>query len=83
MGARIDYSVGGRNVSSRDFFDNIEKEALRLAREGILERIQSVRCPVHHQGASDINMSSSSGSMQFEFKACCERLREEVSKAFQ
>jgi hypothetical protein len=82
MGTSIEFKIGGRTVSSREWTQNIRDELLKEARSKILDAIRKVRCPVHGERPTNIRASGPTGDMQFQFNACCERLREEVKKAF-
>ncbi len=77
----LKFQIGGRTVSQSDFMKNIEESAMELAHKAVRERVLAVKCPVHRQSPTNFRVKRTGGKVEYEFTACCERLREAVKRA--
>ncbi len=73
MSVKIEYRIGGRKVSQRQFTDGLEGEVRRLTIEGVTKKVQSARCPVHNKPPRVTGVDQTADGYQFKFGGCCDK----------
>ena len=79
MSSKLRLTIGGRPASMSDFGKRLKDQGMRLAQDGIVRRLEAVRCSVHGDRPRNIRVSNASGKLTFSFTACCDGLRTQVA----
>lgn len=76
----ISFEVGGRKVSSDQFGDALEKEALKQITDSIKKKLSSVRCKEHGERPSVKIKGKGLSDLKFEVCGCCQDLIDQATK---
>ena len=77
---KLEWKVNGRSVPSNRVADELGKSIRQAATDKVKHAIASVRCPIHGGGASNIRVENVGSKMNFTFKACCDGLKEAITR---
>lgn len=72
MGVEITYTLGGRKVSQKQFFEGLEGQVRQMAVDQVVERVQQVSCPQHGQKVAVSEVRETGQGFEFEFSGCCD-----------
>ena len=81
MGFELEYTLNGRRVSQRQFFDGMQQEVHDAAVRAATERIESVRCRQHGQRARATLKNQRGDRLEFSITGCCDQLIEAAQRA--
>ncbi len=57
---------------------DLTKALMKVAAEGVVKRVEGIRCPVHGQHAHVVVSGSKPGQLKFDVRGCCDQLISEV-----
>ena len=80
--SNIKYTVKGRSVPLSQFGDEVKK-GLETQVEKTIKRIETARCPVHHQGPKNIRIEIEGGNVRWTFEKCCDELERAAAATLQ
>jgi hypothetical protein len=69
----ITYTLGGRKVSQKQFFDGIEGQIRHAAVDQVVERVRQVKCPEHGKAVEVSEVKETPQGFSFEFTGCCDQ----------
>jgi hypothetical protein len=73
MGFDMEYTIGGRKVSKREWEKHLFEDTPRnLAKQTVEERLRGLRCPTHGETPTLSNMRDTSQGWDFTISACCD-----------
>ena len=82
MQVRVTVAMGRKIVSLDEVKDPRIVTALRQAARDLGTKLDSVKCPTHDKGPTDVRLHfDASGAGDIKYESCCEKLGEKVSKA--
>lgn len=74
MGVNIEYKIGNRRVSKREWEKHVfHQEPRRMVRENVESKIRSVRCPTHGRTPT-VRTRETSRGFEFDIEGCCDEL---------
>jgi hypothetical protein len=71
MSVKLTYTLDGREVTQKQFFDGLEGQVRRLAVDSILARVQEITCPEHGEVVTVSEFSETDKGFKFELSGCC------------
>ena len=78
---KLQWKVNGRNVQPNQIADELMKGVGQGVSRQVQDAVQSVRCPVHGQRATNVRAIPAGGSrMNFQYQACCEALKAAIAR---
>lgn len=60
--------------------DEFMKNAMEALKQKVMERLQSIRCPVHGQTATVHFQGEEGTQLKYSISACCEQHKAEVER---
>lgn len=73
----IRHFLDGKEVPAAQWGNQLTRSFLRGWAEKVAEHLERVRCPVHHQSATAVQiLAGEHGKLKFEITGCCARLVE-------
>jgi hypothetical protein len=74
--------VGGRAMSVEDIADAGLAATLRSAGQDVARKLAAIRCPVHHETATDVRVQfDAHGRADLRYESCCEKLGKRIGTA--
>ena len=81
LSVRVTVAVGRKVVGLDEVRDARVVSALRQAAQDIGTRLETVRCPAHGKGPTEVRLHfDASGAGDLKYESCCERLSEQIAK---
>lgn len=80
MGFDMQYTLGGRKVSQKQFFDGRQKQAVDQALTSAKASIEATRCRTHGQRARATLKSRHGDRYEFSITGCCDELVRAASR---
>jgi hypothetical protein len=78
----VEYRIGNRRVSRREWEKHLFEEAPRQAAEDEIKRkLGPIRCPVHGRAPTVNRGRTTRGGFDLEIEGCCEALVERATAA--
>ena len=74
---KLSFKLNGRTIPANRIADELTKQVKKSATDMATRRIQSIRCPIHHQTA---RVSPAGFDGQFRVQGCCDQLIDEVRR---
>lgn len=81
--SNMKYTVNGRSVPLSQSGDVMRKGLETQLEEKAIKRIETARCPVHHQGPKNIRIEIEGGNVRWTFEKCCDELEREAAATLQ
>ncbi len=76
----LEFRVGGRKVSQREFGRALHDTALKKVDDAVQRRLRTIRCPKHGQQAR-VRSARSHNDLKWNIEGCCEELVRAARKA--
>jgi hypothetical protein len=73
MGVEVEFSLDGRTVSRKRFFEGIAGEIRKDAVEHVEAKLESVRCPDHGE-RPEVTVSETTDGFDVRVTGCCDKL---------
>jgi hypothetical protein len=74
----ISFEINGKKVDPNNFGDALEQAVFESAKQSIMKRVGSARCPQHGQQATIVFTGITSDKMNFNVSGCCQGLVDDV-----
>jgi hypothetical protein len=81
MSVEIRYTLEGRTVDARRFFDGIHGQIRRLAVEQVTTKVSAVRCPAHGRPAQVSEVRETGDGFDFTVTGCCDDAVERAERS--
>lgn len=82
--ARFEFRIGNRRVFRSQWEQHLREQVATAAADGIRDRLNSTRCPVHGTRPTRITQTGTVGSqLNWRIEGCCDTLIEAVQQALQ
>ena len=82
MDVKVTVAMRGKAISVNEVKDARIAAGLRSAGKDVGAKLESVRCPAHGKGPTNVRIHfDARGAADLEYDSCCEALGGEVSKA--
>jgi len=82
MGVKIEYKVGSRRVSQREWERHLREAPLEAVKDEILQKISRIRCPKHGQAAR-VEFAKTSQGFNANLSGCCDELMQRAQRVLQ
>lgn len=80
MKIKMEYRIGGRKVSAREWEKHLEEEPLRLVRKEIERKLRGLRCPTHGQSPKPAFRNTAAGLEVSVAPPCCDELAARIRR---
>ena len=68
----ITYTLDGRKVSQKQFFDGIEGQIRQAAVDQVVDQVSRVKCPIHGKAVEVGEVKKTTQGFSFAFTGCCD-----------
>ena len=82
MTFKMEYKIGGRKVSQREWERHIAEAPLEAVKDEIRQRVGRIRCPKHGTTAT-VTLARVSNGFDTKMSGCCDDLVEAARRALQ